>query len=220
MAEVFNTVIRGYKKEQVTAYIADLNEQMQLLKNDLDRKDVEIVRLQCELQEANDVEKEPNEDQLAEIRAQIREEIEAEIRAEYENKAAEEVEVTEEATIEEAVEQVPVQTPMSELERKAREYDESKDVLAELLIQARKSADEIVGKAEAKAQFIRAQSEIEFSQLCNAFSLLQQNVGNIRGELQANMDQISDQFAYFEKTLANIEAEIDKTLGRSGEKEQ
>ena len=207
MAEIFNTVMRGYKKEEVTAYIADMSEQMQMLKNDLDRKDVELDRLNRELQESKTVVQQPDEEQIEALRAQIREELENELRAEYDAKLAEK-----EAELKA---QAAQKQEASELERKAKEYDECKDALAELMIQARRNADDIVAKAETKAQMLRAKSELEFSQLSTSFAVLQQNIGNIRGELQVNMDKIADQFVCFEQKVSEIEAEVEKTIGEA-----
>lgn len=207
MAEIFNTVMRGYKKEEVTAYIADMSEQMQMLKNDLDRKDVELDRLNRELQESKTVVQQPDEEQIEALRMQIREELENELRAEYDVKLAEkEAELKEQAAQRQEV---------SELERKAKEYDECKEALAELMIQARRNADDIVEKAQAKAQMLRAKSELEFSQLRTSFTVLQQNIGNIRSQLQENMDKIADQFVCFEQKVSEIETEVEKTIGEA-----
>ena len=207
MAEIFNTVMRGYKNEEVTAYIADMSEHMQMLQNDLDRKDVELDRLNRELQESKTVVQQPDEEQIEALRMQIREELENELRAEYDVKLAEkEAELKEQAAQRQEV---------SELERKAKEYDECKEALAELMIQARRNADDIVEKAQAKAQMLRAKSELEFSQLRTSFTVLQQNIGNIRSQLQENMDIITDQFVCFEQKVSEIETEVEKTIGEA-----
>lgn len=210
--EIFKTVMKGYKKEEVTAYIADLSEQMQLLKNDLDRKDVEIDRLNKDLLEVTQKTAQPDEDQLQSLAAQIREEVEHQLRAEYDAKLEEKMAQREA--------QKDAANDLSEIERKAKEYDECKDALADLMIQARRNADDIVEKAEAKAQLLRTKSEAEYAQLSTQFALLQNNVGNIRSSLQINLDQIADQLDQFEQQLGELQNEVDKTVGSMNIKEE
>lgn len=187
--EIFSTVFKGYKKEEVSVYIEEMSDQLQELKFDLDRKDVEIDRLKKEiaaLQESN-----PQID---------REAIEQELRAEYEAKIS-----NLEAKANETADD-------SELEKKAKEYDECKDVLAELMIQARKNADDIVSSANEKALLVRETTISEFSKLGTDFSALQKNVGYLKDELRRNLDKIADQMDVFDEQLYSLQNDIDRML--------
>lgn len=203
-SEIFSTVLRGYKKEEVSEYIAGLSEQLEQLKQDLDRKELEIHRLSEEIKAVESAPKAPDEQQLAALRAEIEAEVEEKVRAEYETKLAEE--------LAKQAESAP-QAELSETERKAQEYDACRDALADLMIQARKNADEVVSKANAEAQMLRAKSEAEFVQLGAAFSVLQQSVGNIRLEFQKNLDMISEQVDAFEEKLFELQKEVEGTVG-------
>ena len=203
MAEIFSTVMRGYKKEEVTSYIADLSDQLQMLKNDLDRKDIELDRLNKELDATRGTPAEPSAERIEAIREEVKAELEAEFAAKLvakENELAEQREKS---------------ADISDLERKAREYDECKDTLAELMIQARKNADEIVEKAQAKANMLQAKAEMEFSQLNTSFAVLQQNVANVRGEIQISLDSVSDQVSAFEQKIADLQTDIEATISAS-----
>ncbi len=205
MAEIFSTVLRGYKKEEVTSYIADLSEQMQLLKNDLDSKDVEIDRLKKELATMEEQPSVPDETEMEALRVQIK----AELEEEYAQKLA-----AKEAELQALNAEQP---DVGDLERKAKEYDECKDALADLMIQARRNADDIVENAKAKAQMLQAKAEMEFAQLNTSFSLLLQNVGNVRSEIQVSLDNVSDQVAAFEQKIAEIQTEVEATIGSSSD---
>ncbi len=199
--EIFNTVLRGYKKEQVTAYIEQMSDQLQDLKYDLNRKEVEIDRLNKEIallqENAQQFDNQSFEDEL-------RQKIEQELRIEYDKKLVEQTakiktEANESAENPEAL-------------RKAKEYDECKDALADLMIQARKNADEIVLKANSEAHLIRTKTEAEFSKLGVDFSVLQQNVGSIKGELRQNLDKIADLLDLFEERLYSIQNNVDHMI--------
>ncbi len=207
--EIFSTVLRGYKKEQVVAYIEQMSDQLQELKYDLDRKDVEIDRLNKEIASLQENAKQVDECQ---IENQLREKIEAELRAEFDAKLAEQATQIEMQATE--------STEDSEVLRKAKEYDECKDALADLMIQARKNADEIVSRANAEAHLIRAKTEAEFSKLGVDFTVLQQNVGNIKGELRRNLDKIADQMDLFEEQLYSIQNDVDHMLDSLSDAEQ
>lgn len=211
--EIFSTVLRGYKKEEVVAYIEDMSNQLQQLKNDLDRKEVEIDRLNKELSAIQESEAaRPDESDHERERAAIREELLGELEAEYEAKLAEQVAATEE--------RIKAEQNDLEIQRKAKEYDECKDALADLMIQARKNADDIVAKANAEAQMLRAKSYAEFSQLGSSFSVLQQNVGNIRIEFRRNLDKITEQIDSFEEQLFTLQNDVDQTINSLNSKEE
>lgn len=187
--EIFSTVLRGYKKEEVSAYIEEMSDQLQELKFNLDRREVEIDRLKKELAD------------LKESNPQLdREAIEQELRAEYEAKIS-----NLEAKANETADD-------SELEKKAKEYDECKDVLAELMIQARKNADDIVSSANEKALLVRETTISEFSKLGTDFSALQKNVGYLKDELRRNLDKIADQMDVFDEQLYSLQNDIDRML--------
>ncbi len=216
MAEIFSTVMRGYKKEEVTKYIADLSEQMQQLKSDLDAKEVLVDRLRREIAEAEAASAQPDEEQMEALRTEVREQVMAELEADFETRLATakaELEAELVAVRAELEESVVKDSATEELERKAREYDECKDALADLMIQARRNADDIVAKAEGKAQMLIAKSEMEFSRLRTDFALLQQTVGNLRGEMQVCLDRAADHVAAFEQKIVDLQAEVEKTIG-------
>ena len=197
--EIFSTAMRGYKKDEVVSYIADLSDQMQQLKYDLDRKEVEIDRLNKEIQSLQAATAEPDEQAISALREEIRVELESAIRAEFEKK------------LDEELAKRPDPVP-DENERKAREYDACKDTLADLMIQARRNADDVVEKAKSEAQMLRAKSEAEFSQLGANFSALQQKVGSLRLDLQQNLDNISEQIDLFEEQLFGLQKDVDDTI--------
>ncbi len=207
--EIFNTVLRGYKKEQVSAYIEQMSDQLQDLKYDLNRKEVEIDRLNKEIaslqKNAQQIDTQALEDEL-------RQKIEQELRVEYEAKLSEQT-----ARI---MEEANEGSGDSDAVRKAKEYDECKDALADLMIQARRSADEIVSKANSEARLIRTKTEAEFSKLGVDFSVLQQNVGTIKGELRQSLDKIADQMDLFEERLYSIQNDVDHMLDSLSDEEQ
>ena len=210
--EIFSTVLRGYKKEEVIGYIEDLNDQLQQLKTDLDRKEVEIDRLNKEIFDLHQLQEQQDEVSLEQERALMREEIEKELRAEFERKMDEQTALIEA--------KVAKQKDDGELQRKAKEYDECKDALADLMIQARKNADDIVAKAQAEAAMLKSRSQAEFSQLGASFSVLQQNVGNIRIDLRQKLDKISEQVDMFEEQLGALQEDVEQTIvGLSGSAE-
>lgn len=202
--EIFSTVLRGYKKEEVIAYIEDMSAQLQQLKTELDKKEVELDRLNKEFNLLQESLAQPDEEAVAAEQAKIREEIENDLRAEYEAKLAQQAMEFEAKANEQLAD--------SEAQRKAKEYDECKDTLAELMIQARRNADDIVAKANAEAQMLRSKSRAEFSQLGSGFSVLQQNVGNIRVEFRQNLDKITEQIDLFEEQLYALQNDVDQTI--------
>lgn len=220
--EIFKTVMKGYKKEDVIAYITDLSEQMQYLKDTADRKEVEITRLKKDLDEARAEIVQPDLDAIkeelrpeieaevtgklrpeieTEVADKLRSEIDAELRAEYEQKLQKQLE-----------EQAPALADDAELERKAKEYEECKGALAELMIQARQSADEIVGKAQAQFDMTKEKSASVLSQLVESFANLQQSVAGIRTEMESELDRISEHMENFEKNVAALHDDVDRTV--------
>ncbi len=201
--EIFSTVMRGYKKEEVAAYIASMSEQIQMLQNERDKSAAELHRLKAEIEELSNASS-TDESVNEELRTQIKEELEAQLREEYDAKLLQQKN--------ELQTQLTSAQNNAELERKAKEYDECKDTLAELMIQARRNADEILSEAEAKAQMLRSKAEVEYSQLGANFALLQQRVNMIREELTSDVAEITDQFNVFDQKLSEIQSEVSKTM--------
>ncbi len=197
--EIFKTVMRGYKKEEVVSYIADMSAQIENLKADLDKKDVELDRLQDELEQLNQVSSTPDEAAVEEIRAQIK----AEMEQEYQVKL--------EAALAEKAQKAEKEKELGDIEKKAKEYDDCKETLASLMIEARKNAEDIIAKANMQAELLRAKSEAEYAGLCSNFAVLKQNVGGIRTELQQNLEKINEHIDAFDDQLTQLQKSVDKS---------
>ena len=198
--ETFKTVMRGYAKDEVVAYIADLNANIKSLTEESDRKEAQIARLTEEIEALKAEPSEPSEEQAAslraeieeELRASLQEEIEEKVRAEYEKKAAEKEGES-----------------VAELERKVKEYDEYRASLADLMIEARKNADEVVRKAREEADAIRRKTQLELADFVSEFGVLKQNIDLTKQDIQKNLDEAAAALSVFDQRLSVIQHDID-----------
>ncbi len=206
-SEIFKTVMKGYKKDEVLAYVDEMNWQMHALEKEAQRAKDECARVQEDLAALREKGAAPTEQQLAALRKEIREEIEQELRKEFDAALAEkdgeilrlQTEKTEQSE----------DGSLSELREKAREYDQYKDTLTSLLIDARKKADEILNEANSEAENIRLKAKLQFEDFTAGFGVLKQNIGATKSDIQKNLDDAAAALNVFDLRLATIQKSIE-----------
>lgn len=194
----FKTAIKGYNRNEVVEYISELNRQMRDLQMQLEQKDTQISRLQEDLEALQRIEQKPCDDEIE----QIRQEAVSQTAQEYEQKInalREELEQLEKGTDYVAV-----------LEKKATEYEQYKDSLTELMIQARKSADDLIKDAKREADEIRTRAQVQFGEFSAGFGALKENIGATKNDIQRNLDDAAAALNVFDMRLSMIQKNIDE----------
>lgn len=182
--EIFKTEFRGYSKKEVAEYIVTLNSQMESLKNELDRCESELEKYRAELDET---EKQTPEIDIENIKQELRAQLEAEIKESLESEYEERL-----AKIQEAQDEtVSVdKEELATLREKAEQYDDQKDILAELMIKVKADATEIYSEAETKSRELMMDAFDKFTKLQGDFDVMKKNVEASKADIDARMTNI------------------------------
>ncbi len=203
--EIFSTVMRGYKKDEVVEYIANLNAQLQDLKEQLDKKEAELERARLEQKEVDETEKEAQT-------LQLKQQIETDLRAQMQLQMEEEVS----RLVAQKTEEVRAQSEM--YRAKAEEYDAQRDAIAEIMLDARRNADEVMNRARTEAEAIRLSALARFDELGAAFSVMRSNMQVEKTDIHQRLEQIKIMLQSFDDKMEQMEKTIDSSKGEfSGE---
>ncbi len=224
-SEIFKTVFKGYNKDEVVAYIDNLNRQTAFLQRELEAANARMVQLESEQSEdaAEKTKMEIDENQLREsitaelvpalseqIRARLAEElrpvIEQEMRKKIESEMASKYE---EAARSEINSRIQTQAgELRELRRRAQLYDDNREVLAELMIKAKNDAADIIRDAEAHAKELREDAESRFRLLISDYELLKANLLTAKGEAVSKLSAAIESLDAFEKRFSCMDHDV------------
>ena len=167
--EIFKTAFKGYQKDEVVAYIENLNAQLMMLQNELneaksslgiyeqERQETAMKQTPAEVDEEvlrEKIMQEVISSMTEEIKAQAEEELRPVLEQELRQKIESEIVAKyEEAVRAELSNRLKDQAEeIAELRRRAQLYNENREVLAELMIQAKNDATGIIRDAEEYAR--------------------------------------------------------------------
>ena len=213
-AEIFKTVFKGYNKEEVIAYIENLNRQLAQLQKELNEAKSSLEILEQEREENAEEqgrvvadETALREEILQEVTPSLREEIRAETEKELRPALEQELRRTIESELvakyEDAVRaelnnRLQGQAEeIQDLRRRAQLYDDNREVLAELMIKAKNDAAGIIQDAEVQARELREEAEQKFRLLISDYELLKTNLLTAKEEVAVKMNnalKILDEF--------------------------
>ncbi len=220
-AEIFKTSFKGYNKEEVIAYIDNLNHRMEALQNELNDANARLLQAD---EERNDIaaEKERNQAEMEALRQEITDElmpalrasVAEEIRPEIEQEQRKKLEVElaskfEEAARAEINNRIQAQSgELQELRRRAQLYDDNREVLAELMIKAKNDAAGIIEDAEAHAKALRADAEQRYQRIMSDYEILKKNLICAKMEAADRLAIASRCLEDFEKKVSGMESDI------------
>lgn len=231
-SEIFKTVFKGYNKEEVVAYIENLNRQTEFLQRELESVNARMMQLEEEQKEVGEekAQQEVDETALKEAVAaelvpvlteKIRNQLVAELRPAIEQEMRKKVEGEMAAKYEEAARSEinsRIQTQageLRELRRRAQLYDDNREVLADLMIKAKNDAAAIIREAEDHAKELRDDAENRFRLLISDYELLKSNLLTAKGETVAklnaaleSLDEFEKRFSCMDQDVANSKAHI------------
>lgn len=198
--EVFTTVMRGYKKDEVLEYVANLNAQLVDLKEQLQKKEAELERAKAEQTQVS-------ESEVQEREAALKAEIEATLRAEMELQK-------EQAVAAEVAEKTEEMRLQAETYRtKAEEYDAQRSAIAEIMLEARRNADDVMNRARTEAEAIRLSALARFDELGAAFAVMRSNMQLEKSDIHQRLEQIKMMLQSFDDKMDQMEKTIDSSKG-------
>ncbi len=223
--EIFKTVFKGYNKEEVIAYIENLNRQSEMLQKELDELNARVMQMEDEQQENAEEKERQVADEAAlraaiaeeltpvlsqEIRAQVESELrptlEAEMRRKIESEMAPKYE---EAARTELSQRIQSQAgELRELRRRAQLYDDNREVLAELMIKAKNDAAAIIKDAEQHAKELREDAENRYRLLISDYELLKSNLLIARAEAATKLNAALKSLDDFEKKFSCADQDV------------
>ena len=213
-AEIFKTVFKGYQKDEVIAYIENLNAQLSMLQKELNEAKASLEVMEQERLENVEVHEKVLADEAA-LREEIRNELTAALTAEMNHKAENEMKPAMEQELRKVIEAELVAKyedavraeltnrlqgqaeEIADLRRRAQLYDDNREVLAELMIKAKNDAAGIIQDAEEYARQLREEAEHKFRMLTSDYDLLKTNLLSAKAELVDKMEdaiQILNEF--------------------------
>lgn len=223
--EIFKTVFKGYNKEEVIAYIENLNRQTAMLQNDLDELNARMMQMEDEQQEniAENQRQVADEEALrasiteeltpvltetirARLEAELRPLLEADVRRKLEAEMAPKYE---EAARSELNHRMQSQAgELRELRRRAQLYDDNREVLAELMIKAKNDAAAIIKDAEAHAKALREDAENRYRLLISDYELLKSNLLIAKAEASDKLGTALKSLDDFEKKFSCTDQDV------------
>ncbi len=226
-SEIFKTVFKGYSKEEVVAYIDNLNRQAAMLQRDLNDAQARLAQMEDEQREDQEgtealrdsIAEEVTADLTEQIRAQVAEELRPVIEAEMRRKVEEEMASKyEEVARSEISQRIQSQAgEIQELRRRAQLYDDNREVLADLMIKAKTDAAAIIEDAEKHAKALREDAEQRHRLLISDYKMLKNNILAARRDavekLQAalkNLDDFEKRFSCVDHDVANSMTHINE----------
>lgn len=231
-SEIFKTVFKGYNKEEVVAYIENLNRQTEFLQRELESVNARMMQLEEEQKEVGEEKAQQEVDEAAlkeavaaelvpALTEKIRNQLVAELRPAIEQEMRKKVEGEMAAKYEEAARSEinsRIQTQageLRELRRRAQLYDDNREVLADLMIKAKNDAAAIIREAEDHAKELRDDAENRFRLLISDYELLKSNLLTAKGETVAklnaaleSLDEFEKRFSCMDQDVANSKAHI------------
>ena len=220
-SEIFKTVFKGYHKDQVVAYIDQLNRQMVQLQDELS---LALSRLQqMEDVQSEVAEKVADEASLREalieeltpaLSEKIRGELEVELRPEIEKQVRRQVEGELTPKYEEIV-RTEVTTraqqqaeELHDLRHRAQLYDENREVLAELMIKAKNDAADIIHDAEDYAKELREDADQRFRLLISDYEMLKTNLITAKVDASEKLTNALKTLNEFEKRFSVADHDV------------
>ena len=223
--EIFKTSFKGYNKEEVIAYIENLNRQNRMLQKDLDEMNARMMQMEDEHQEYT-AEKERQVTDEATLRATVAEEltpvltqelrvqVEAELRPAMEAELRRKLEAEMAPKFEEAARTELTQRFQSqagelrELRRRAQLYDDNREVLAELMIKAKNDAAGIIQDAEQHAKELRDDAENRYRLLISDYEILKSNLLIAKAEAANKLSTALKSLEDFEKKFSCMDQDV------------
>ena len=197
-SEIFKTVIKGYQKEEVIAYIEKLNRNAEELQKELEETRAKLLRLEEERGDEIALQKQTEEDQAA-LRESVAAEITPELRAQIEEQLRNEMQSG------------GAQAELDDVRRRAQLYDDNREILAELMIQAKNDAAQTIREAEVEAQKMREEADQRFRLLTSDYDLLKKNLMASKEEVASRLYGIIRQLDEFEQKFSCAEQDIYRT---------
>lgn len=233
-SEIFKTSFKGYNKEEVVAYIENLNRQATMLQKELDEVHARLEQMEDEQREDREEQQriEANSEELIasiaeemrvelteELRAQLTEElrpsIEKEMRQKVEQEMASKYEAVARSEINQRIQNQADE--VQELRRRAQLYDDNREVLADLMIKAKNDAEAIIKDAEDRAKALREDAEQRYRLLISDYKALKSNVLAERREAADRMNTALRALDDFEKRFACIDQDIANSMAHLAE---
>lgn len=224
-SEIFRTVFKGYSKEEVVAYIDQMNRQMVQLQDELS---MAINRLQQMEDQQKDVQQEYErvsadeaairEAVVAELtpvlKEQMRKEVEEALRPELEKEIRHQLEGEltpkyEKIVRTEVTNRAQLQAEeLQDLRHRAQLYDENREILAELMIRAKNDATGIIKDAEVQAKALKEEAEQKFRLLMSDYELLKSNLLTAKNEASDKLMAAMKTLNEFEKRFSIADHDV------------
>ncbi len=221
-AEIFKTVFKGYNKEEVVAYIENLNRQLTQLQKELNEAKSSLEIMEQERVENAELQGQAAIDETV-LREELRGQVEAELRPILEQEIRRAVESEMAPKYEEAVRnelQTRLQSQaedIQELRRRAQLYDDNREVLAELMIKAKNDAAGIIKDAEEHARQLREEAEHKFRMLTTDYDLLKTNLLSAKGELIDKMEDAIKLLNEFDGEFSCMDQDVTHSMNHLNE---
>lgn len=233
-SEIFKTVFKGYNKEEVVAYIDNLNRQASMLQNELNMLHARLEQMEDERRDdaadqarfeadieairvalAEEMRVELSEQIRGELSAELRPLIEEEMRRKVEEEMAAKYEAAARSEITNRIQSQAGE--VQELRRRAQLYDDNREVLADLMIKAKNDAAQIVKDAEDHATQLREDAEQRYRLLISDYKLLKNNLLAARGEAVEKLNIALKSLDDFEKRFSCMDHDIANSVAHLAE---
>ncbi len=225
--EIFKTSFKGYNKDEVVAYIENLNTQLSMLQKELNEAKATLEIYEQEREENTQDQGRAVADEAAlrealvdELTPALTREIRAGLEAELRPVMEQELRRTIEGELTSKYEEVirhelnarlqNQAQEMEDLRRRAQLYDDNREVLAELMIKAKNDAAGIIQDAEENARQLREEAEQRFRLLIADYELLKSNLLSAKDEVVLKMrgaikilDEFDGSFACMDQDVAH-----------------
>ena len=224
-SEIFKTTFKGYCKDEVIQYIDKLNFKLTFLQEELNSTSARLVQAEEQLREeaesntqsevaeeeyrnkiAEEITAELTEKLRIELSAELRDEIEKEARRKFEEELAAKYEEIARNEINNRVNQQ--NSEIDELRRKAELYDSDREVLAELMIKAKKDAASIIQDAEEHALKLREEADQRFNLLIADYEMLKDNLIRSKDDAVDRLLGAVKSLDNFEKAVLSMDQDI------------
>ena len=200
MSEVFKTEFRGYNKQDVIDYIADLNAKITELKSQADRDELELSRIKA------DSENKANSEADSELRKSIYAEAESDLREQLEREFEEKYKQATHNGV------FVLRDELDSLREKAALYDEQKEMLAELMIKAKTDAQEAYNAAQEKTHEIMSDTLDKLIRFENDYEEMKKNVLISKSEMDTRLTTIRHYLDDFTQYLDIASGDISNTV--------
>jgi chromosome segregation ATPase len=233
-SEIFKTVFKGYSKDEVVAYIDNLNRQAAMLQNELNMANARLEQMEDERKDdaeeqarlaadvdairasmAEELAAELTEQIRAELAQELRPAIEQEMRRKVEEEMASKYEAAARTEITQRIQSQAGE--VQELRRRAQLYDDNRELLADLMIKAKSDASAIVKEAEDHAAALKEDAEKRYRLLISDYKLLKTNLLAARGEAVEKLNIALKSLEDFEKRFSCMDHDIANSVSHLAE---